>query len=475
MLYVRGNKHDYDLWESLGNPGWGWKDVLFYFKKSEDNRNPYLARSPYHSMGGYLTVQESPWHTPLVAAFIEAGGELGYENRDINGDKQQGFMIAQGTIRRGSRCSTAKAFLRPVRLRKNLHVAMNAHVTKVLIDKEKMQATGVEFVRYGKRYRISARREVIMSAGAINSAQLLMLSGIGPRKHLEQMGIDVLRDLQVGENLQDHVGMGGMTFLVDKPIAIIQDRFNPATTTNQYVLNERGPMTSLGGVEGLGFVTTKLGNHSIDWPDIQFHMAPASINSDAGARIKKVLGIKESLYQSVYAPIANKDAWTIMPLLLRPRSRGWVRLHSKNPFDFPLMDPNYFGDRFDIETLVQGAKIALKVAEETKVFKQFGSRIHRIPLPNCKQFKFLSDEYIECHIRTISMTIYHPVGKTLFSNLCMYFAVQYVNDLNNLAILLGTCKMGPEWDREAVVDPRLRVHGVKGLRVIDASISKFSH
>lgn len=171
MLYVRGNRYDYDLWESMGNPGWGWKNVLYYFKKSEDNRNPYLARSPYHAKGGYLTVQESPWHSPLVAAFVEAGTELGYENRDINSEKQTGFMIAQGTIRRGSRCSTAKAFLRPVRLRKNLHVAMNAHVTKVLIDDVNMQATGVEFIRYGKKYRISARREVIMSAGAINSPQ----------------------------------------------------------------------------------------------------------------------------------------------------------------------------------------------------------------------------------------------------------------------------------------------------------------
>lgn len=242
--------------------------------------------------------------------------------------------------------------------------------------------------------------------------------------------------------MQDHVGMGGMTWLVDKPVAIVQDRFNPATITNQYVLNERGPMTSLGGVEGLAFVTTPLGNMSIDWPDIQFHMAPASINSDNGARVKKVLGLKESLYRDVYHPIANKDTWTIMPLLLRPRSRGWVRLRSKNPFHYPLMDPNYFDDPFDVQTLVEGAKIAIRVAE-ANVFKQFGSRLYRKPLTNCKKFKFLSDAYLECHIKTISMTIYHPVG---------------------------TAKMGPAWDSEAVVDPRLRVYGIKGLRVIDASI-----
>lgn len=131
MLYLRGNKRDYDAWEAQGNPGWNSAEALRYFKKSEDNQNPYLARTPYHATGGYLTVQEAPWHTPLAAAFVKAGQEMGYDNRDINGEKQTGFMIAQGTIRRGSRCSTSKAFLRPARLRKNLHIAMNTHVTKV--------------------------------------------------------------------------------------------------------------------------------------------------------------------------------------------------------------------------------------------------------------------------------------------------------------------------------------------------------
>uniref|UniRef100_A0A1A9VSG2 Glucose-methanol-choline oxidoreductase N-terminal domain-containing protein n=1 Tax=Glossina austeni TaxID=7395 RepID=A0A1A9VSG2_GLOAU len=442
MLYVRGNRHDYDHWEALGNTGWNYDNVLHYFKKSEDNRNPYLSNSPYHSTGGYLTVQESPWHSPLVAAFVEAGNELGYENRDINGQQQTGFMIAQGTIRRGSRCSTAKAFLRPIRHRKNFHLSMNSQVTKIIFEPKTKRARAVEFIKHGQVKKILARREIVLAAGAINTPQLLMLSGVGPRKHLDKLGIKVIQDLPVGENLQDHVGMGGMSFLLNKPVSIVQDRFNPTALTFQYVLRERGPMTSLGGVEGLAFVHTPYSNRSLDWPDIQFHMAPASINSDNGARVKKVLGLKESLYQEVYHPIANRDTWTIMPLLLRPRSRGWVRLRSTNPFQYPLINANYFDDPLDAKTLVEGAKIALRIAN-AKVFKQFGSKIWRKPVPNCKQHQFLTDAYLDCHIRTISMTIYHPCG---------------------------TAKMGPAWDPEAVVDPRLRVYGIRGLRVIDASI-----
>lgn len=441
MLYVRGNKNDYDTWESLGNPGWGSEEALKYFKKSEDNRNPYLANNDYHATGGLQTIQESPWRTPLVLAFIESAKELGYPFQDINGAEQYGVMIAQGTIRRGQRCSTNKAFLKPVRLRKNLHTALNCHVTKVLINPKTMKAYGVEYVRNGKRYVVYARKEVIVSAGSINSPQLLMLSGIGPKQQLQKLGIPVLKNAPgVGENLQDHVGMGGLTFLIDKPVSIVQDRFQAFPMTMQYVMNERGPMTALGGVEGLAFVDTYLSNRS--WPDIQFHMAPASINSDAGQRVRKVLGLTDTLYDTVYKPIANKDAWTIMPLLLRPRSRGWVRLRSKDPFDYPIINANYFSDPFDVKTLVEGVKIALRFAEGT-AFKQFGSRLHRIPFPNCRDKKFGSDAYWECAIRTISMTIYHPVG---------------------------TCKMGPKWDKEAVVDPRLRVYGIKGLRVIDASI-----
>ncbi|XP_015180321.1 PREDICTED: glucose dehydrogenase [FAD, quinone] [Polistes dominula] len=442
MLYVRGNRHDYDYWESLGNPGWGYETALYYFKKSEDNRNPYLQNNPYHSTGGYLTVQESPWITPLGVAFAQAGVEQGYNLRDINGEFQTGFMIPQGTIRRGSRCSTAKAFLRPIRLRKNFHTAMNSHVTKIIINPFTMRAMGVEFVRNGRKQYIRARKEVILSAGAINSPQILMLSGIGPKEHLRQVGIPILKDLRVGDNLQDHIGMGGLTFLIDKPVAIIQKRFYTPPVAMQYAANGRGPMTTLGGIEGYAFVNTKFANKSIDYPDIQIHMAPASINSDGGIQVKKVLGLKDEFYDTVYDPIANKDAFTFMPLLLRPRSRGTVRLRSSNPFHSPIIDANYFDDPLDIATLVEGAKISVQLAE-AKVFKQFGTRLYRTKLPGCRHLKFGSDAYWECHIRHVSMTIYHPVG---------------------------TAKMGPPNDPTAVVDPRLRVYGIPNIRVIDTSI-----
>lgn len=442
MLYVRGNRHDYDHWESLGNPGWGYDQALYYFKKSEDNRNPYLKNSPYHNTGGYLTVQEAPWKTPLVVAFVQAGMEMGYENRDINGEYQTGFMIAQGTIRRGSRCSTAKAFLRPVRLRRNMHTAMNAHVSRIVIDPVTMRATGVEFYRDGVKQTVRARKEVILSAGAVNSAQILLLSGIGPQEHLQEVGVPVIKDLKVGENLQDHIGMGGLTFLVDKPVSIVQNRFQAVPLTMHYVLNGRGPMTTLGGVEGYAFVNTKYANETGTWPDVQFHMAPASISSDNGIQVRKVLGLSDELYNTVYKPVSNMDAWTIMPLLLRPRSRGTIRLRSSNPFHAPIINPNYFDDPLDIATLVEGAKFAIKVSE-AKVWRQFNSRLHNIKIPGCKHLQFASDAYWECHIRHISMTIYHPVG---------------------------TAKMGPSSDPDAVVDPRLKVYGVHGLRVVDASI-----
>lgn len=440
MLYLRGNKKDYDLWESLGNPGWGSKDALYYFKKSEDNKNPYLVRTPFHSTDGYLTVSEASFHTPLAAAFIEGGKQLGYKNRDINGEYQTGFMIAQATLRRGARCSTGKAFIRPIRLRENLHIGLNSHVTKILVDPTSKVAFGVEFYRQGKRHIVRAAKEVVLSAGSVNSPQLLMLSGIGPREDLEQLGIPVIQDLKVGHNLQDHIALGGLTFVIDKEVSINLNRLYSASVLLQYATVGNGALSIPGGVEGLAFINTKFANASDDYPDIEFHFISGSTHSDGGTQIRKAHGLTDTFYDKVFGPIADKDAWSILPMLLRPKSKGIIKLRSKKPFDYPLIYPNYFMDDFDMRTLIEGVKIAVQLSQ-TPAFKYYKSTLRKFP--DCNNFPDFSDEFYECMIRLYSATVYHPSG---------------------------TCKMGPYWDQDAVVDPQLKVYGIKGLRVIDASI-----
>lgn len=442
--YLRGNKADYDGWEALGNPGWGYKEALYYFKKSEDNTNPYLAQSPYHSTGGYLTVGEATFHTPLAASFVQAGTEIGYENVDLNGEKGTGFMIAQGTVRKGSRCSTAKAFLRPARLRPNLHVAMYSHVTRVMIDPKTKHAFGVEFMRDRKVHYIRASKEVILSAGAVNSPQILMLSGVGPKAELYKHKISLIKDLPVGENLQDHIGLGGLTFGVNRPVSIVESRLMSVSTVLQYAVLGQGPLTVMGGVEGLAFVKTKYANQSEDVPDIEFHFVSGSTNSDGGSHLWKAHGLTEKFYDTVFKSINNKDTWSIIPMLLRPRSVGSIRLRSRNPFDYPYIYPNYFTDPegSDIKTMVEGVKIAIAVSQ-TESMQRYGSQLIAYNWPGCVHLQRFTDPFWECMIRHYSVTIYHPVG---------------------------TCKMGPYWDPAAVVDPQLRVYGIRGLRVIDASI-----
>ena len=267
-----------------------------------------------------------------------------------------------------------------------------------------------------------------------------MLSGVGPKFELQKHKIPSIQDLKVGHNLQDHIGLGGLTFLINRPVSITLDRVYAVKPLMQYAVMGGGPLTIMGGVEGLAFVNTKYANASDDFPDIEFHFISGSTNSDGGAQLKKAHGLTDDFFSRVFGPIINKDAWSVIPMLLRPRSRGVIKLRSKNPFDYPLIYPNYFSDDFDLKTLVEGAKFGVALSQ-TEAFRKYGSHMHKFP--QCAHIPVFTDEHYQCMIRLYTVTIYHPVG---------------------------TCKMGPYWDQEAVVDPQLRVYGIKGLRVIDGSI-----
>ncbi|KAL3271322.1 hypothetical protein HHI36_021810 [Cryptolaemus montrouzieri] len=444
MLYVRGNRRDFDHWVELGNPGWSYEEVLPYFKKSEDQRNPYLARNTrYHSTGGYMTIQDAPYNTPLGPAFLEAGQEMGYDIRDINGQQQTGFAFYQFTMRRNSRCSTGKAFLRPIRLRKNLHVALWSHVTRLLIDHTTKRTYGVEFIKGGKYHRILARKEVILSAGALNSPHILMLSGIGPAQHLQEKGIQVIKDAPgVGQNLQDHIAVGGLTFLIEPKVAIVMNRLVNINSALRYALQEDGPLTSSIGLEAVGFINTKYANQTDDYPDIEFMLTSASVNADGGQQVARAHGLTHEFYKEIYEPINYRDSFSVFPMMLRPKSRGQIRLRSKNPLDYPLFYHNYLTHPHDVGVLREGLKAAIAYGQ-TEAFRRFGAKLYNPPLPNCKHLPMHTDEYWECAIRQYTLSIYH---------------------------YSCTAKMGPPSDPYAVVDPELRVYGVAGLRVIDASI-----
>lgn len=257
MLYQRGHRKDFDGWAAAGNVGWSYKEILPYFMKSE-RVDPYLEgmESEFHGTDGYLSVENARFKTPLVKAFIDAGKEFGYGNSDPNGESLLGFSRAQATLRNGRRCSAAKAFIRPVIHRPNLHISMKSWVTKIIIDPLTKVATGVEFVKNKKRYRVRTRKEIILSAGTIASPQLLMLSGVGPREHLQTLNIPVVQDLKVGYNLQDHVAFNGLEFLLDQPVSISEASVRSPMHVLNYVFSGMGPYTLPGGAEGLAFVKT---------------------------------------------------------------------------------------------------------------------------------------------------------------------------------------------------------------------------
>jgi len=412
LIYIRGQHEDYDHWAALGNPGWSHAEVLPYFRKLEHN---VRGENAWHGSAGPQWASDIGTPHELVEALIAAALELGIpRNDDFNGATQEGAGYYQLTTRHGLRCSTAAAYLRPARRRTNLSVATNAHVTKIALDGRR--ATGVVYRQGGHEHAATARREVIVAAGSIQSAQLLQLSGIGPPELLQPFGIPVVRALPgVGENLQDHL-QARVIFRCTKPITT-NDTLNSWWRTlamgAQYVLARSGPM-AVGINQGGIFART---HSALTRPDVQFHFA--TLSSDmAGSPVHRFPGFTMSVCQ------------------LRPESRGHVRVKSPDPMAAPAMQPHYLSTANDRATLIAGIRLARQLAATRSLSPYVAGEY----LPG---HQAVTDAELLEFARANGATIFHPSG---------------------------TCKMGPAADELAVVDAQLRVHGIGGLRVVDCSI-----
>ena len=418
MIYVRGNPADYNAWESMGLPGWSYANVLPCFMRSEGHVD---REDQYHGRDGELTVRRAQADNPMYDAYIEAGQQAGYPfTDDFNGECQEGFGRYDFTIRNGKRCSTATAFLNPAEKRKNLKVTPNALVQRIVFSGT--WVAGVEYQANGKLQTARVEKEAILAAGVVNSPQLLMLSGVGDSEELGHHGIPVVHHLPgVGKNVQDHVDCC-LVYEFKKPVSLYN--------------NLRIDKVTLGVIQatlfGSGFVTTfpyEAGSFiksspSLDVPDVQTHFMPAT---EATANLHWSL------------PFTRNDTATQHGLTIRigpvtPKSKGRIALHSSKAEDPPLIYANYLDDKRDIETTIAAVHLMREVVAR-KAFDGVRGR-ELAPGPQYKR-----DEELARWLVDAAMTTLHPVG---------------------------SCKMGV--DAEAVVDAELRVHGIQGLRIADASI-----
>ncbi len=410
MIYIRGHRADYDAWAAAGNPGWDYESVLPYFRRFERNLE---FKDEYHGTMGELTVSPSRHRHPLSQALLRAAEQAGYPlNPDFNGAQQEGFGFYQLTQKNGQRCSAAAAFLQPIRHRSNLHIQTEARAHRLLFEGKRV--VGIAYEQGGRMLEARARREVLLCAGSFNSPQLLLCSGVGDEKALRQLGIPVRHHLPgVGQNLQDHLLAGSVYHTHRKDTLDSLQRF-PHSLRHllQYLLRKRGMLTSNIAESG-GFLRSL---PHLPAPDLQWHFSPGYFlrhgfdNPDSG------------------------NGFGLGTTLIYPYSRGAVRLASADPRDAILIDPKYLSDERDLDTLVRGHHITEHLLAQA-AFRPYRQQ-RFMPPPHVQD-----ERELRAYLREWAQSLYHPVG---------------------------TCKMGT--DELAVVDSRLRVHGLQGLRVADASI-----
>jgi choline dehydrogenase len=410
LLYIRGQPQDYDQWRQMGNSGWGYDDILPYFKRSEDQER---GADAYHGSGGPLSVSDMRISREICDATIAGAGELGIARRDdFNGPEQEGAGYFQLNTRNGLRCSTAVGFLRPVGNRANLKIETHALAERIEI--EEGRATGLLYRVKGRRRTARCRGEIVLAAGAIGSPQLLMLSGIGPGAHLREKGLGVVHHLPgVGENLQDHLQLRTI-YMASRPITLNDEMRNPLRKVMmglEFLLYRKGALT-MGASQVCIFAKTR---PDLETPDIQYHVQPWSADSPGEGTHKF-------------------SAFTLSVCQLRPESRGRIRLKTARAQDHPAIHPNYLSSEIDRRTAVESIRFTRRLVETAALKPYVESELR----PGAAA---QSDAEILDAAREIAQTIYHPVG---------------------------TCKMGS--DPDAVVDSRLRVQGIQGLRIADASI-----
>lgn len=410
LVYIRGQREDYDHWRQLGNPGWSYEDVLPYFLKSEDQQR---GADAFHGTGGELAISDPPETHPIADAFIAAAEASGFpQNHDFNGAVQEGFGYLQMTARRGRRASAATSFLRPAEKRKNLVVKTNAHAMRVLFSNNR--ATGVEYLRDGERVTVSATREVILSGGTINSPQLLQLSGVGPADLLTKLGVDVIANRPgVGTNLQEHYN-GRLVYQATEPLTLNDVIGSPLRSVAEglrYITQRKGFLT-MGSSQAAGF----------------FRSDPALATPDMH------LGISLFSAEKAGDTLHSFPGFSIIVRLLRPRSRGEIMITSKDPLTPPAIRPNYLTVAKDSDDLVAGMATARRIMQAEPMRRYVVEEYDPGP-------SVTSDEDMADLLKRRGGISFHPVG---------------------------TCRMGA--DENAVVDERLRVRGVDGLRVIDASV-----
>lgn len=406
MIYIRGARADYDGWRDEGCEGWGYDDVLPYFRRSEDNSR---GADAFHGTGGPLAVSDLRDPSPLTADYLDACAAAGLQrNPDFNGAQQEGVGTYQVNQRRGKRASAAASFLRPARKRPNLEVRTFAQATRVVV--ESGRAVGVEVDLGGRREVFRASREVVLCGGAVNTPQLLLLSGIGPADELRALGIDVVVDSpRVGKGMQDHLAVSAV-YAANAPISYFGADKKPAVLL-RYLLARKGPFSS-NIAEAGGFVRTR---SDLPGPDLQLLFGPAMFMAH---------GLEE----------APGHGFSLGPYLLRPQSRGSITLRSADPLAKPVVRANYLSETADLDVLVEGMRLTLDIASRAPLRRHSGGRF--LPAVGADD-----DAALRAHVRARAETIYHPTS---------------------------TAAMGVADD--AVCDPQLRVRGVEGLRVVDASV-----